>query len=157
MKVKDRVRRKEKWVFKRKTKWSEWVSECGRRRDGVRKCLTIFWASLLLLGSLAPSSSLFFLFLLSLLFSSGSSQFVLSDRSTAGKWQAYKETHTHTHPHTHTHTHTRSHTGRGGLKEQQWIIQAGDSVLRSTLWFLLCFVYACMREWVDGLAAHAPF
>lgn len=66
---------------------------------------------------LALSPSLSFPFLLSLSFSSSSSEIVLSDISTTGKWQGYKDTHTH--------TYTLSQTQGEGLKARQRIIRGG--------------------------------
>lgn len=115
------------------------VSEWGRRRDGVRKCLQNSWgAFLLLLGSfslfLALSPSLF-PFLLPIPFSSGSSQIVVSYRSTTGKWQGYKDTHTH----------RATHKGRAQSITADCLEQ--DSALRATAWFLtvLCLcLFACV-------------
>lgn len=84
-----------------------------------------------------------FLFLLSTFFSSVSSQIVLSDRSTAGKSQGYKNTDTGTEP----------PTRGGGLKAYEQII--GNSS-KSFCMAFNCFVCIGMHAWVDRLAAHVP-
>lgn len=90
---------------------------------------------------LALSPSLF-PFLLPIPFSSGSSQIVVSYRSTTGKWQRYKDTHTH----------TQSHPQGEGSKHNSGLFGTGFSFKSYCMVFnCALFVSVCMCGWIDGL------
>ncbi len=143
MKVKDRVRRKEKWVFKRKAKWSEWVSVGGGE---------MAWGSAsqffeLLSSSLALSLRLLLFFFY--FFSPFSSVAVAVNLcfQTEAPQVSGKHTKRHTPTHTHTHTHVATQGGEGS-KNNSGLYRLGFSFkIYSMVFTVLCL---CLYAWVGG-------